>query len=54
MGEEGYRDLKTFEDEKNMRMTKSYLKGRLRVMRPKRMGRTRQPWMKRPRRTVKK
>ena len=32
----------------------SNLKGRPRVMSPNKMGRTRQPWMKRPKRTVKK
>ena len=39
---------------KKFHETKFHLKGRDRVIRPKRIGRTRQPWIKRPRRTVKK
>ena len=42
------------ETKREISKTKFYLKGRDRVIRPKRIGRTRQPWIKRPRRTVKK
>ena len=42
------------ETKREISKTKFYLKGRDRVISPKRIGRTRQPWIKRPRRTVKK